>query len=264
MPHFIRGQIRIAYDDVGSGAPVVLLHGFPFNRSMWTEQSEFLKNSYRLITADLRGHGETNATEQPATMNDMACDVCALLDSLGIEKATVGGLSMGGYVTLAFYRSFPDRVNALVLADTRAGADTEEAKAGRREQAERALAEGVGVIVEGMLPRLLSAETVGKRPEVVKRLREMMLQTSPAGAAAALRGMAVRADQTMLLPLIAVPTQIIVGREDAITPVTESEKMAQSIPEARLRVIPGAGHVSNIEQATDFGQTLGEFLRWVS
>src|SRR5688572_10645743 len=202
-------DIEIAYDDVGSGSPVVLLHGYPFNRSMWREQVDALKTDYRIITPDLRGHGDTAATNGPATMDDMARDVAALLDNLGIERMVLGGLSMGGYVTLAFYRRFPLRVRALILADTRPQADTAEARLNREEQANKILEEGMQAIASEFLKKVLTPTTLEREPEIVARVREMITRTNPRGAAAALRGMADRVDQTGLLEGILVPTSIL-------------------------------------------------------
>jgi pimeloyl-ACP methyl ester carboxylesterase len=152
-------------------------------------------------------------------------------------------------------------VRALVLADTRAQADTEEAKQTRAQHAEKALTEGMAGIADIMLPKLLTPETVSKRPEVVKRVRDMMLKTKPEGAAAALRGMAEREDQTELLPQISVPTLILVGAEDAITPVADSEKMHHAIAGSRLVVLENAGHVSNLERIEQFNQALLDFQK---
>jgi 3-oxoadipate enol-lactonase len=168
---------------------------------------------------------------------------------------------MGGYVTLAFYSLFPTRVEKLVLADTRAQADTEEGKKVRAEQSQKILTEGMAGVVDTMLPKLLAPETVSKRPEVVKRVRAMMLQTKPEGAAAALAGMAQREDQMERLADIRVPTLILVGREDAITPVADSEKMHAGIEGSQLNIIENAGHVSNIEQPEKFNRVLSDFLR---
>lgn len=262
---FIRvDDIQLAYTDTGLGQPVVLLHGYPFNRSLWTEQVSALSNSYRVITPDLRGLGESDATSGAATMNRMAQDVAELLDQLEISRAVVGGLSMGGYVALAFYKQFPSRVRALVLADTRAQADTEEGKQTRFEQAEKALAEGMAGIADSMLPKLLTPETVSKRPEVVKRVRDMMLKTKPEGAAGALLGMAERDDQIALLSQIACPALILVGREDPITPVQDSEKMNREIAGSRLVVIDNAAHVSNLERTEQFNDELVQFLNSLS
>ena len=259
---FIRvDNLQLAYTDTGLGLPVVLLHGYPFNRSLWSEQVSALSNSCRVITPDLRGLGESDSRPGAATMNRMAEDVGQLLDHLRISQAVIGGLSMGGYVALAFYKQFPSRVRALVLADTRAQADTEEAKQTRAQQAEKALSEGMAGIADAMLPKLLTPETVSKRPEVVKRVRDMMLKTKPEGAAAALLGMAEREDQTELLSRVTSPTLILVGAEDAITPVADSEKMRDCIAGSRLVVIENAGHVSNLERTEQFNEALLKFLR---
>ena len=256
----VRG-IEIAYDDVGSGPSVVLLHGYPFNRSMWRDQLVELQQHHRVIIPDLRGHGESAVTESPATMQRMAGDVASLLETLNISRATIGGLSMGGYVALAFYRLFPLRVRSLLLADTRAQEDTEEAKQNREKQAEKALQEGMEGIADALLPKLLAAQTVAKRPEIVKRVRKMIVETAPEGAAAALRGMAQRQDQSSFLSRIIAPTLIIVGSEDALTPLADAEVMHSEIGGSRLQVIEGAGHVSNIENPEEFNKALVKFLR---
>jgi len=256
-------DIAVAYDDVGGGAPVVLLHGFPFNRSMWRGQAQALGGDWRVITPDLRGQGDTSLgeTEGAATMEEMAADVAALLDELRVGRAVVGGLSMGGYVALAFCRAFPERVSALVLADTRAGADADEARRAREENARRALSEGMAPIADSMLPKLLSEETRAKRPDTVERVREMMLATKPEGAAAALRGMALRRDQTDLLREIEAPSLVIVGNADAVTPPAEAEAMNGQIKHSRLVRIEGAGHLSNVERPEEFNLALVDFLR---
>lgn len=256
-------DINLAYTDVGTGPPIVLIHGYPFNRSLWTEQTEALNSKYRVVAPDLRGFGESDSSEGTATMARMAEDVAALMDALAIEQAVIGGLSMGGYVALAFARMFPARVKALVLADTRAQADSEEGKQTRHQQAEKALSEGMAGIADAMLPKLLTPDTVSKRPELVKRVRDMMLKTKPGGAAAALLGMAERDDQTEFISSIRVPALILVGREDAITPVADSEKMQSRIEGSRLVVIENAGHVSNLEQTEQFNDALLGFLSTV-
>lgn len=256
----IRG-IEMAYDMEGSGPAVLLLHGFPFNRSMWREQVEALKDKYRVITPDLRGFGETSiVSEEPATMREMAEDVAALMDELGIERFALGGLSMGGYVAFAFYRSFPLRVRTLILADTRPQSDTDEARANREQQAQQALREGMQGIADAMLPKLLAPSTLAERQEVAEGLRRMMLSTDPRGAAAALRGMAERPDQTSLLQRILSPTLIIVGSLDQLTPPTDAEVMRREIRGSRLEVIEGAGHVSNLERPAEFSRALRSFL----
>lgn len=255
----VRG-IEMAYDAEGSGPAVVLLHGFPFNRTMWREQVEALQDRYRVITPDLRGHGETTVTQEPALMQDMADDVAALMDELGIERFTLCGLSMGGYVAFAFYRRYPLRVRALVLADTKAEADTEEARENRERQALKALEEGMEGIADAMLPKILAPATIQERKDVTKRVRQMILTTPRQGAASALRGMAARPDQSYLLPGILAPTLIIVGSEDQLTPPSVAQTMRREIRGSRLEIIEGAGHVSNIEKAESFNRALGDFL----
>ena len=255
----VRG-IEMAYDDLGRGSPVVFLHGFPFDRSMWREQAEALSATCRVVAPDLRGHGETTVVNDPATMEEMAEDVAALLNGLGMERAVVCGLSMGGYVALAFFRKYSERVRALVLADTRPQADTDEGRRAREETAQRALKDGMEPIADAMLPKLLSSSTRESRPDIVERVRAMVLGTRPAGAAAALRGMALRRDQTDLLPLINAPTLIVVGSEDAITPPSDAEAMHEKIEGSRLLRIEGAGHVSNVERPEEFNRALVDFL----
>ncbi len=252
--------VEIAYDDVGSGPIVVLLHGYPFNRSMWAGQVAVLQQNHRVIVPDLRGHGESAIVPGPSTMELMAGDVAGLMDSLDIAEATIGGLSMGGYVALAFYRLFPSRVRSLILAATRAQGDNEEVKRNRDVQASKARQEGMEGIADALLPKLLTADTVTKRPEIVKHMRGMMASTNPEGAAAALEGMAIRQDQTSFLSQIVTPTLILVGREDAITPPADAELMHREIPGSRLKIIDGAGHVLNLEKPEEFNATVVSFL----
>jgi 3-oxoadipate enol-lactonase len=261
----VRG-IELVYEDAAAGArsahasPVVLLHGFPFNRSLWREQVEALSETRRVVAPDLRGHGETSLGDGPATMEEMAEDLAALLDELEVGRAVVGGLSMGGYAALAFVRAHPERVAALILADTRAQADTDDVRRTREETARRALAEGMEPIADAIMPKLFAPATREQRPDLIARVREMILGTKPAGAAAALRGMASRRDQTDLLETIDAPTLIIVGSEDTVTPPADAEVMHAKIRGSRLVKIEGAGHVSNVERPGEFNRALAEFL----
>jgi 3-oxoadipate enol-lactonase len=257
----VRG-IEMAYDDAGgSGAALVLLHGFPFDRSMWQGQAEALGGEFRVVAPDLRGSGETPLGVGDVTLATLAEDVAALLDELHLGRVVLGGLSMGGYVAFEFFRKFPERVRALVLADTRPQADTEEGRRAREENARRALKEGMAPIVESMLPKLLSAGTRERGGEVLGRVRAMMLGTNPEGAAASLRAMAVRRDQTDLLPSINVPTLIVVGSEDSVTPPADAEAMSAKVEGSRLVVVEGAGHLSNVERPEEFNRALVEFMR---
>lgn len=254
-------KIQTAFTDAGEGGAVVLLHGHPFNRSMWRRQVKAFQMNFRIITPDLRGYGESPIYDDVSTMSDMANDVVKLLDSLGLEKVVLGGLSMGGYVVLEFFNQFPERVRALVLADTKAQADTEEARKKRYESAEKVLKEGLSPIAGDMLPKALAPNTHEKQLETVKFVREMMLATKPEGAAAALRGMGERTDHTALLEKIKVPTLIIVGEEDSITPPADAEKMHRAIENSQLVSIANAGHLTPVEQPEKFNDALRKFLQ---
>jgi pimeloyl-ACP methyl ester carboxylesterase len=274
---------QLAHPDLGSGPAVVLLHGYPFDRSMWREQIDFLSaHGYRVIAPDLPGFGETVAqtsVSEPSgpshrlksvplkvadrtiiTMADMAHDVASLMDELEIADAAICGLSMGGYVAFEFVHLFPTRARALVLAGTRAPADNEQEKQARAQQAEQMLAKGMGDIAGATLPKLLAARTLTEKPGVVDRAREMILRADPRGAAAAQRGMAARRDYSGDLPGITVPVLIIVGRQDPIRPVTDAEFMHRGLNDSRLEIIEDAAHMTNMEQPEIFNRALQEFL----
>lgn len=255
----IRG-IRTAYDVAGEGPAVVLLHGFPLNRSMWREQVKALSPRFRVITPDLRGHGESAATTDPAHMDEMARDLAALMDHLSIDSAVIAGLSMGGYVAFSFYRLFRERADALILADTRAGADSDERRRNRETQAIEIANKGIEGVVETLLPKLLAPDTLSRRPALVARVREMMAKTRPQGAISALHGMAARRDHTPLLGEIDVPTLIIVGSYDSVTPIEDAEELHRGVRGSQLEIIHGAGHLSNLEQPAEFSRVVAGFL----
>lgn len=257
MPGF-----EIAFTETGKGCPVVFLHGYPFDKSMWSEQLDAIGAAgFRAIAPDLRGLGETKSSSEIATMDDMARDAAALLDHLRVEKAVICGLSMGGYVALEFMHLFPARVLGLVLAGTRAPADNEQEKAGREQQVQTMLRAGMVPISIATLPKLLAQQTLAERPDVVKRVRSMITRSDPKGAAAAQRGMAARRDYSEDLPKIEVPTLIIVGREDSIRPVADAEFMHRGIHGSRLEIIEDAAHMTNIEQPERFNHALLGFLK---
>ncbi|OUN01157.1 MAG: hypothetical protein BAA04_13200 [Firmicutes bacterium ZCTH02-B6] len=264
MEASVRGT-RLVYDDVGQGPPIVFLHAFPLNKAMWRRQLEAAAAAgWRALAVDLRGFGGSEAGSEPFTMDVCADDVAALLDRLDIQEPVVlAGLSMGGYVAFAFARRYPQRLRALVLADTRAEPDTQEGRTGRYEQAQRVEQDGVDVVVEAVLPRLVGETTRVRRPEVVAEVREMMAAARPAGVAAALRGLAERPDSRPTLADIEVPTLIIVGEEDVITPPALAEAMHAGIKDSRLAVIPGAGHLPNMETPEAFNDALLGFLEAV-
>jgi pimeloyl-ACP methyl ester carboxylesterase len=253
--------ISIGYDEHGSGMPLVLVHGHPFDRSMWDEQAAAFGSTYRVIVSDLRGYGETTVVPGKTTMEEMAGDLSALLDALAIDQIILGGLSMGGQVVFEFYRQFPARVRALLLADTQPQAETEEGKITRYTTAQRLLDQGMVKYAEELLPKLLAKETIASQPNVVDKVRQMILQTKPEGAAAALRGRAERRDYIPLLREIAVPTLVIVGSEDTFTPISDAELMYREIAGSQLTIMEGVGHMPNMERPDEFNAVLMQFLR---
>jgi pimeloyl-ACP methyl ester carboxylesterase len=253
---------EMAYDDtVGNEVPLLLIHGFPLDRTMWRAQLNGLSDVSRLIVPDLRGFGESGMPSGNVTIDAYADDLCGLLEGLGIKKAVIGGLSMGGYITLAFYRKFTDRVRGLILANTKAGADSAEGKKGRNENATLAREKGTSAIAERMLPKMLTPKTAAERPEIAKSTNAIMVGQSVEGVVGALMAMRDRPDSTPLLATISVPTLIITGAEDTLIPPKESEAMQAAIPGARLVTIPGAAHLSNYEQPEAFNQAVHNFLK---
>lgn len=253
--------IGLDYRDEGSGIPVIFIHAFPLNQTMWDDQFVALQNHCRTITLDLRGFGSSDVPQGPHLMDQMAADVRGLMTALGIDRAVLVGLSMGGYVSLAFYRNYSDAVYALVLADTRATADTQEARERRLESATKAEREGAKAIADDMIPLLLGPTTIERRPAVIERVRRMIEANSPRGIAGAQRGMAERRDSAYLLPAMDLPVLVIAGVEDKLTPVAEAESLRKEISGARLRVIQAAGHLSNLENPEEFNTALSEFIR---
>ncbi|UJB44701.1 alpha/beta fold hydrolase [Streptomyces sp. A1-5] len=255
------GEITVAYEDEGSGAPLVLIHGHPFDRSMWRPQTaHFSRAGMRVIAPDLRGYGGSSVVPGKTLLETFARDVAALLDHLGIERCVLGGLSMGGQIVMECYRQFPERIRGLLLADTFAAADTAEGRAVRLRTAERLLAEGMDGYAHEVLPKMIAPANVTALPTVAEHVLGMMRNASPEGAAAALRGRAERRDYTGLLPRITVPTLVVVGTEDEFTPVADARAIHQATPGSHLTVIQGAGHMPNLERPEEFNAALTEFL----
>jgi 3-oxoadipate enol-lactonase len=250
----------------GTGTPVVLLHAFPLDGRMWAPQVEALAGSYQLIVPDLRGFGAArDQAVGEASMDLLADDLARLLDARGLDRAVVCGLSLGGYVAFAFARRHGQRLSGLVLLDTRAGADGEQARTARLEMAERVLAEGNGFVAEAMVPRLLGETSRRERPELVERVTGMILDQDPRGIAGAQRGMAARPDAHDLLGSIAVPTLVVTGEEDQVTGPEEGRALAAAIPGARFLLVERAGHLVNLEQPEPVDEALLDFLAplWV-
>lgn len=253
--------ITINYRDEGEGEPVIFIHAFPLNRKMWDEQVAVVKDHFRVIAIDLRGFGDSDAPEGVCEMLQMAADVRELMKDLSIDSATLVGLSMGGYVSLAFYRAYPEAVRAMVLADTRATADNEEGREKRMKSAEKAESKGAAAIADDMVPVALADATRETRPDIVKRMRTITEENSPRGIASAQRGMAARLDSNDLLGKMKFPVLIIVGSEDKLTPVKDSEALRDAIQGAEFKVIEGAGHLSNMERPEEFNAVLMDFLK---
>ncbi|MDQ4098074.1 MAG: alpha/beta hydrolase [Actinomycetota bacterium] len=259
MPFARVADTDVHYLDAGSGAPaVVLLHAFPLNAAMWQPQLDALADRWRVVAPDL-------APEQAPepSMDGMADAVAGLLGHLGIGQAVVGGLSMGGYVAFALLRRHRDLVRALVLADTRPGADTAEIRERRTSQQEQVRSEGTAGLVETMVGNLLSDETRERRSDVVARAREIMQQSTPDHIVAALEAMKRRPDSSAELAGIDFPALVVVGEHDGPTPPAVAEEMASQLPRAHLIVVPGAGHLSSLEAPEVFNAELRSFLKRV-
>ncbi len=249
------------FDDIGSGCVVVFLHGFPFNRSMWREQTDFLSaQGYRCVAPDLRGLGEDKSTNDVNTMEDMARDVAALMDELTIDKAAICGLSMGCYVAFEFVHLFPTRVRALVLAGGRCEGPDKAERQAREQQAKRVLEQGFTPSVESILQSLLSPRTLANKADVVARVRAMVKSTDPLGAAAAQRGMAARRNYCGDLAQISVPTLIVAGRDDGVRKPIDAETIHRGIKSSQLEIINHAGHLMNMEQPEAFNRVMSQFV----
>jgi pimeloyl-ACP methyl ester carboxylesterase len=260
---FLNG-ISIGYDDRGSGETLVLVHGHPFDRSMWAPQAERFSADWRVITPDLRGYGETTVVPGKTLLETYARDLESLLAHLGVGTFVLGGLSMGGQIVMEYYRLFPERVRGLILADTFANAETSAGRKQRNEVADRLLREGMGTYSEELLPKMLAPHNITALPGVAEHVLTMMRTTSPEGAAAALRGRAERLDYVDLLSQVSVPALVIVGSEDEFTPVSDAEFMHARLPHSTLVVIDGAGHLPNLEREAEFSAALDIFVESTS
>jgi pimeloyl-ACP methyl ester carboxylesterase len=259
--------ITMTYDDTGDsdsgdGDALLLVHGHPFDRTMWRPQ-QGAAPGHRVITPDLRGYGGSQVVPGVTPLSTFAQDLAALLDHLGVRRAVLCGLSMGGQIVLEFHRLFRGRVAGLVLADTFAQGETDRGRKERNERADLLLRDGMAGYAHEVLDSMVSPATVANLPEVAGHVLAMMLAAPPEGAAAALRGRAERPDYTAMLPAVAVPALVVVGRDDVFTPVTDAEFLHQRIPGARLAVIEGAGHLPNLERPAAFNDALAGLLATV-
>jgi 3-oxoadipate enol-lactonase len=251
---------QIACWTVGDGPPVVLLHPFPVHHEFWLPVVDVLATRYRLILPDLRGHGDSEAGEGPATMDKHAADLARVLDNADIGRAPMVGVSIGGYALFEFWRRHRGRAAALILCNTKAAADNAEARAGRVQAANDVLELGTEPFFEGMMQKVLGKTTRESRPDLLEGTLKMMRKMSPADVSQVQRGMAERPDSMDTLKTINVPTLLVTGDEDPMTGVNEAEIMRQQIAGSQLRVIPKAGHYSPWEQPAEAGRILRQFL----
>lgn len=255
------GGDTFALLDEGRGPPVLLVHGFPLDHTMWSAQIAALTPRHRVLAPDLRGFGGSVVTEGTVTMPQFADDLAALLDALDItERVTYVGFSMGGYIAWPFVQRHARRLNGLVLCDTRAVGDTPEGAEGRLAMADRVEAEGAKVAADAMLPKLLAPGRAERDPQLAATLRATMLATDPRGIAAAQRGMAQRADATPKLRDLNLPTLVIVGEHDAIAKRDEMRALAKAIPRSRFVEVPGAGHTAPMEEPDAVNVALLSFV----
>lgn len=259
MPTVSINGVTHSYDDRGKGPPLVLIHGFPLDRRMWAHQVHELSAKYRVIAPDLRGFGES-ADASAFTIESLADDLHSLLIKLNVLPCTVGGLSMGGYIALAFARKFPADLKALLLIDTRADADSPAAREGRQKTIALAREKGASAVADQMLPKMLAPNAVEGRPEVAQSVHRMMSACPAATVANASIALRDRPDATPGLSAIAVPTLIVVGDGDLITPPAVAEGMQRAIKGSTLVEIRGAGHMSPMEQPAQVNRAIRTFL----
>ncbi|HTX19930.1 MAG TPA: alpha/beta fold hydrolase [Bacteroidota bacterium] len=257
------------YVDMGvsTGLPVVFIHGFPFSHRMWTfsgGQTEALSAQYRVITYDIRGHGESEVGDGHYTIELFVDDLIALLDHLGVTRAVLVGLSMGGYIALRAIERHPDRVRALVLCDTKSEADTNEAKVKRAASIKTIKTSGPRVFAESFVAGVFTPESFTARPEAVKGIQSIIERTAPISLCGTTLALAARTDTTAFLPSIAVPVLILAGDKDLLIPPAVSEGMKAKIQNSEFHIIPNAAHMSNVENPQEFNTRLVEFLKKVS
>jgi pimeloyl-ACP methyl ester carboxylesterase len=260
MIHIKSGDAQIAYEVLGTGPPVVLLHPFPAHHELWLPAAQALISRYQVILPDLRGHGDSSVGNGPATMEKHAADLARVLDHAEVGRAVFAGVSIGGYALFEFWRRYRGRVAALGLFNTKATADSPEAKAGRLQTAADVLERGTGPFFESMVPKLLGKTTRESRPDLVDGALRMMRKMSPENLAEVQRGMAERPDSVPDLKTINVPTLIVAGDEDALIGPQEADLMRQNIPSSELKIIRRAGHYSPWEKPSESGQLLRQFF----
>ena len=254
-------HFNLSYDDIGSGdMPIIFLHGYPFDKTMWEGQLQFLRSSYRVIALDIRGFGASRDEQSLLSIDLFADDVISFMNKLEIEKAIICGLSMGGFIALNAIARFPDRFEALILCDTQCIADTAEVKAKRYKTIDEIKANGPDDFNEGFIKSVFHKDSLIQMPEIVEAVRNVVFSNSQQIIINGLIALAERSETCTTLGRIAVPTLIICGREDVVTPLPQSEYMHEHIKGSLLRIIENAGHVSNLEHQYEFNKILYDFL----
>jgi len=256
-------KIKINYQDCGDGIPIVFIHGFPLNQSIWQTQIEGLSEQARIITLDLRGFGDSQATQEEYSMDLLANDLAYFLDSINVVAPIFAGLSMGGYVALAFCKRYARWLSGLVLIATRATSDSKEAKNSRDKLTFVVKEQGLEPVVDLLLPKMLSPKTITEKPEIVKELRKIMLKSSIDGVVGSLQGMKNRSDYSTILSQLDLPTMVIHGMDDLLISPKEAQNTAKVIPNAQLELIPDAGHMVNMEQPQHFNKLMVDFIQSV-
>lgn len=254
-------NFHLSYDDVGEGdIPVIFLHGFPFDKTMWQTQLDFLKSSQRLIACDIRGFGKSKDEDSTLSINMFADDLIDFMDKLSISKAIICGLSMGGFIALKAMENKPDRFEALILCDTQCIADTAEIREKRFAIIDQITQEGPASFNEEFIKSVFCKESFDTKKELVKNLHNVVFANSQHIIAMGLVALAGRSETCSRLDEITIPTLIICGREDEVTPLEQSESMHTAIKDSTLHVIDNAGHVSNLEQPDEFNEHILDFL----
>lgn len=264
--HIKVNNINVHYNDDGpDGAPVIILiHGFPFNKSMWNVQMEALKDNYRVLAYDIRGHGDSGIGKADFSIELFVDDLISLMDALEIEKATLCGLSMGGYIALLALEKYPERFEALILSDTQCIADTPEAKEKRMQAIENIRENGVEIYAGLMIKNLFAAESFVTKPLIVAAVKEMILKTSQQSLSNTLYALSIHKETCSKLPEIGVPVLILVGKEDKITPPLAARLMHEKIQDSSLNIIDHAGHLANLESPHEFNFKVKKFMQQVA
>ena len=262
MPTTLINSSSWNYQDSGSGPTIVLLHGFPLSNQIWRDVVPELARRHRVIAPDFPGFGKSTLG-QPFTIASLADDLHTLLRQIGASPCVLGGLSMGGYVAAAYYRAFAASLRGLMLIDTKVEADTDAQKQGRTQMIELVHSHGAKAVSDQMFPKMLGTGVAASRPQLAHGLREIMESCPPATIEAACLAMRDRPDNTDLLPGISIPTLVIVGQSDVITPPAAAEKMRAAIPKAHLATIPQAGHLSPMEHPVLVAQAIGRFVEGI-